>query len=309
MPISSSKWDVALVRSLSGGEFITAGFMHFKLRNVESGTTSILAFYGAGGGGSVAPVSYSENLKASFKRFRSTRPTTFEDIDGKGAIMRTGGASGPTGGSGPSISGVWLKILEGLNPWGAALLDIKLGSASFGMKPGEGWSTPNIGIERHWGWVKVKLIPEDPLDLPDEPEEPLLGPTVIAPTIPFELPPPPPPVRPTKKTFEADVLFGFDSSRIRKEAEPELHKLVYELESRAAPRVMIEGHADSTGKATYNRDLSRRRAQAVKDWLVKAGAPDAPRYTTVGKGEAEPIADNKTSHGRAQNRRVEITIN
>lgn len=308
MPISSTEWDVALVRSFSGGEFITAGFIHFKLRNVESGSTNILAFYGAGGGGSVVPISYSENLKSTFKRVKSTRPTTFEEIDGKAAIMRTGSASTIEGGAGLNISGVWLKILTGLNPYGAALLDFKLGTASTGMKPGEGWSTPNIGIERHWGWVKIKLIKQDPLDLPDPPEDPYDWPDPV-PVIPYEPPPPPPPVRPTRKTFEADVLFGFDSFRIRKEAEPELHKIVYELEQRSAPRVVIEGHADSTGQAAYNLQLSEQRAQAVKDWLVKAGAPDALRYTVIGKGETEPIADNGTKAGRAQNRRVEIVIN
>ena len=306
MPVSSSKWDVALVRSVSGGEWVTAGFMHFKLRNVESGTTNILAFYGAGGGGSVVPVSYSENLKPTFKRVHSARPTTFEAIDGKAAIMRTGSASGPSGGSGLNVSGIWLKILDGLNPYGSALLDFKLGSASTGMKPGEGWSTPNIGIERHWGWVKIKVIAQDPMDLPDEPEKPEFP--NFGPIIPVAPPPPPPPVRPKRTTLEADVLFGFDSYKIRKEAEPELHKLVHEIELRTAPRVLIEGHADSTGKADYNLNLSRLRAQAVKDWFVKAGAPDALRYTTVGKGESEPLADNKSSAGRAQNRRVEIVI-
>lgn len=307
MPVLSSKWDVALVRSFSGGEFITAGFMHFKLKNVESGTTNTLAFYGIGGGGSIAPVSYTENLKTSFKRFKSTRPTSFEGLDGKGAIMRTASASGPAGGSGPSISGIWLKIVDGLNPYGPTLLDIKLGSASSGIKPGAGWSTPNIGIERHWGGVKIKIIAQDPIDIPVEPEKPI-SPIYDGPIIPYELPPPPPPKRPTKTTLEADVLFGFDSYRIRSEAESELHKLVYEIESRPAPRVLIEGHADSTGKADYNRDLSRRRADAVKDWFVKVGAPDALRYTTVGKGEAEPIADNRTREGRGQNRRVDIVI-
>lgn len=114
--------------------------------------------------------------------------------------------------------------------------------------------------------------------------------------------------RPSGTATCADVRFGFDSYRIRSEAKSELHKLVYEIESRPAPRVLIECHADSTGRADYNRDLSRRPADAVKDWFVKVGAPDALRYTTVGKGEAEPIADNRTREGRGQNRRVDIVI-
>lgn len=300
MAIKSSKWDIALIRSFSGGEFITAGFMHFKLRNVETDTTAEMAFYGAGGGGSVAPVSYTENLKSSFKRVHSTKPTTFDEISGRAAIMRTGSA---TMIEGSSVCGIWLKILTGLNPYGSALLDIKIGSAGLGLKPGEGWSTPNIGVERHWGWVKIDDIPPDPIVVPDPP---MYDPSFI--TIPDMPPPPPPPPRPKRVRFEADVMFDFDSHRIKKAAEAELHSLVHEIERRTAPRVVIEGHADSMGSDGYNMNLSRLRAQSVKDWFVKAGAPDAMRYSVVAYGESMPVADNRTSSGRAQNRRVEIVI-
>lgn len=243
----------------------------------------------------------TEDLKPTFKRFKSTRPTSFEGLDYKAAILRVGSASGPTGGSGPNVNLIWLKILEGLNPYGDAILDIKLTSASLGSQTGI--STPNIGVDRHWGYVSIKYHKQEPMDLPKIPDD--IDPVYPDIVIPYELPKPP---RPKKTTIEADVLFGFDSTRVKKAAESELYDLIYELEKRKVPKVLIEGHADSVGNAGYNIDLSKRRAEAVKSWFIKAGAPDAHRYKTVGRGESDPVADNATSAGRAKNRRVDITI-
>jgi OOP family OmpA-OmpF porin len=70
-------------------------------------------------------------------------------------------------------------------------------------------------------------------------------------------------------------------------------------------KVSVEGHTDSVGSDAYNERLSERRAHAVKDYLVHQGI-DASRISTVGYGEAKPVASNKTESGRAQNRRAEI---
>jgi len=67
----------------------------------------------------------------------------------------------------------------------------------------------------------------------------------------------------------------------------------------------VVGHTDSTGNENLNMRLSLRRAKSVKSYLVKQGV-DAGRITTMGKGSANPIADNETKAGRALNRRVEI---
>ncbi|HEY4242791.1 MAG TPA: OmpA family protein [Kofleriaceae bacterium] len=71
--------------------------------------------------------------------------------------------------------------------------------------------------------------------------------------------------------------------------------------------VTVEGHTDSQGDDAYNMDLSQRRAQAVVDFLVKAGVP-VEKLKPVGYGETRPIADNKTPRGRAANRRVEFKL-
>ena len=67
----------------------------------------------------------------------------------------------------------------------------------------------------------------------------------------------------------------------------------------------MEGHTDSVGTAAKNQQLSEKRAQAVRDFLVGAGVP-SDRVTAVGRGEEQPIATNKTAAGRQQNRRVEL---
>ena len=72
-------------------------------------------------------------------------------------------------------------------------------------------------------------------------------------------------------------------------------------------RISVEGHTDSVGSDASNQSLSEKRADAVRDFLVNAGVP-SDRITAAGKGEAEPIATNKTTAGRQQNRRVELVV-
>ena len=69
----------------------------------------------------------------------------------------------------------------------------------------------------------------------------------------------------------------------------------------------IDGHSDNTGDAARNKDLSEKRANAVKDYLIKKGVA-ADKLSAEGFGSEKPIADNKTAAGRAQNRRTEMTI-
>ncbi len=72
--------------------------------------------------------------------------------------------------------------------------------------------------------------------------------------------------------------------------------------------VLIEGHTDATGAAAFNLELSRLRAAAVRDYLIKKGGFTTERFRVVGYGATKPAADNKTATGRTLNRRVEITI-
>lgn len=107
-------------------------------------------------------------------------------------------------------------------------------------------------------------------------------------------------------TTQGDVLFDFDQTAIRPEAEASLAAILADIRSWATdPTLTIEGHTDDVDTPEYNLDLSLRRAEAVKAWFVAQGV-DAARITTIGHGEAVPRADNSTEEGRAQNRRVVI---
>ena len=70
--------------------------------------------------------------------------------------------------------------------------------------------------------------------------------------------------------------------------------------------LIIEGHTDNVGGAKFNLELSRKRAEAVKRWLVDKAGISEVRLATVGYGLSRPIADNSTEEGRAKNRRVEL---
>ncbi len=129
-----------------------------------------------------------------------------------------------------------------------------------------------------------------------------------APPPPAPPPPPPPPPAPMKKKLILrGVNFDFDKSNIRPDAVPILEQACKTLKEEAAINVSCDGYTDSIGTEEYNLGLSKRRANAVRDWLVKCGIP-AARLSTRGFGESNPVATNATAEGRAQNRRTELVI-
>ncbi|PCE63786.1 OmpA family protein [Sediminicola luteus] len=106
---------------------------------------------------------------------------------------------------------------------------------------------------------------------------------------------------------ESGVFFATNKSNISPEAGATLDKLVGVFKEYPQSNILIEGHTDSTGNDDYNLQLSKKRAQAVTDYLVGHGIAKS-RFTTKGYGEAQPKGDNATEEGRAQNRRVEFAI-
>jgi outer membrane protein OmpA-like peptidoglycan-associated protein len=104
-----------------------------------------------------------------------------------------------------------------------------------------------------------------------------------------------------------DVLFAFDTSRLSTGGDSHLGKLSTFLARYPERTAQIEGYTDNVGAEAYNQDLSQRRADAVKSYLVGQGIA-ADRLVTAGKGMNNPIADNGTAAGRQQNRRVEVVI-
>jgi OOP family OmpA-OmpF porin len=90
-------------------------------------------------------------------------------------------------------------------------------------------------------------------------------------------------------------------------SEPTLLRALEVLKAHPEIRVLISGHTDSRGAYEHNLDLSRRRAESVKQWLVDNGI-DAGRLETRGAGPDEPIESNATSSGRFANRRIEFEV-
>jgi OOP family OmpA-OmpF porin len=120
---------------------------------------------------------------------------------------------------------------------------------------------------------------------------------------------PPPPAAPRViDRLTLHVNFDFDKSVILKPDIAELQKAVDFVKKYPGYQVSIEGHTDSIGTDKYNQALSERRAAAVKAYLLQQGVVDSQRIKSVGYGESRPIADNKTTKGRFENRRVEILI-
>jgi outer membrane protein OmpA-like peptidoglycan-associated protein len=106
----------------------------------------------------------------------------------------------------------------------------------------------------------------------------------------------------------SDVLFDFDRSDIRADAEAVLRQVVDSLNKRFRGRaIQVDGHTDSQGSDAYNDSLSVRRAEAVKQWLAGHGIA-ASRIATHGYGETEPVASNASEDRRQRNRRVVIGV-
>ncbi|MES2901639.1 MAG: OmpA family protein [Pseudomonadota bacterium] len=167
-------------------------------------------------------------------------------------------------------------------------------------------------------WTPADAVPGCDLPLCVEPAKLENGKCVTPP------PPPAPPVTPPapapvaaapvapvptseKVSFSADAFFDFDKAVLKPEGKAKLDDLSMKLQGINLEVIIAVGHTDSIGTDAYNEKLAMRRANAVKAYLQAKGI-EASRIYTEGKGEKQPVADNKTSAGRAQNRRVEIEV-
>lgn len=109
-------------------------------------------------------------------------------------------------------------------------------------------------------------------------------------------------------TLSGSVLFASDKTELLPAAQQKLSEVAKALnEGNPNAQLVVEGHTDAKGSETYNLDLSARRAEAVRSYLVSQGV-DQSRIRSQGLGFARPIADNKSAEGRANNRRVEIVV-
>lgn len=109
------------------------------------------------------------------------------------------------------------------------------------------------------------------------------------------------------KQIASSVYFESNSDRLKPVSLPQLDALVEILKKYDSANLYIEGHTDNVGDDTYNLNLSQKRCDAVKNYLLSKGISDS-RITTKGYGEFKPITDNNTPENRAKNRRVEMKV-
>ncbi|MEK6669902.1 MAG: outer membrane protein OmpA [Pseudomonadota bacterium] len=110
-----------------------------------------------------------------------------------------------------------------------------------------------------------------------------------------------------KVSFAADAFFDFDKAVLKPEGKAKLDDLADKVKGITLEVIIAVGHTDSVGTDGYNQKLSEKRSEAVKSYLVGKGI-EASRVYVEGKGEKQPVADNKSADGRAKNRRVEIEV-
>jgi outer membrane protein OmpA-like peptidoglycan-associated protein len=110
-----------------------------------------------------------------------------------------------------------------------------------------------------------------------------------------------------KITFDSGILFAVNSSTLTAEAKTSVQKLSKILMKYDDTNILIEGHTDATGGTDLNQQLSERRSASVANYAKTLGVAGS-RFSTVGYGEEQPVADNSSTEGRKLNRRVEIAI-
>ena len=117
---------------------------------------------------------------------------------------------------------------------------------------------------------------------------------------------PPPPPAPT--TTSDEIYFDAGSARLTNIAKAILDGVALRMRNDLNSTVVITGYSDNVGSEASNLDISRRRADAAKEYLVTRHGIDSARISTEGRGSAEPAYDNETDEGRAKNRRALIVV-
>jgi OOP family OmpA-OmpF porin len=165
-------------------------------------------------------------------------------------------------------------------------------------------------------WTPADAVPGCDLPLCVAPETLVNGKCVAPPPPPVvEAPAPAPAPAPAvvpvptseKVSYSADAFFDFDKAVLKPAGKASLDDLTSKLNGINLEVIIAVGHTDSVGTDAYNQKLSVRRAEAVKAYLQSKGV-ESNRIYTEGKGEKQPVADNKSTAGRAKNRRVEIEV-
>ncbi len=193
--------------------------------------------------------------------------------------------------------------------------EFKYATGADQWRSGDGAPWVNGTNELCWrdgSWTPATAYPGcDGAAKPPPPPAPMAAPAPAP--APAATPAPAPVVAPTpaptseKVTFAADAFFEFDKYALKPEGKAKLEDLIGKMKGINLEVIIAVGHTDSVGTPEYNQKLSVRRSEAVKAFMVEKGI-EKNRIYTEGKGEKQPVADNKTAEGRAKNRRVEIEV-
>ena len=200
-----------------------------------------------------------------------------------------------------SMSGAFAQSVDN---WvnGSGNLPWKNGTNELCWRDGS-W-TPATALADCDGAIKPMAAPA-----PAPAPAPAAAPAPAPAAAPVAPPPPPPPPAPVseKVTFAADAFFDVAKWNLKPEGRAKLDDLVSKMGGINLEVIIAVGHTDSDGGDAYNQKLSVQRSESVKAYLVSKGI-EKNRVYTEGKGEKQPVADNKTAEGRAKNRRVEIEV-
>jgi OOP family OmpA-OmpF porin len=174
---------------------------------------------------------------------------------------------------------------------------------AFGRCLATGQWTPAKAIEQCDPELVQKPAPKKVEVAP--PPEPIAAPFV--PPEPPKLIAVPSPPRIQTITLGADTSFDLGKTDLKPEGRVRLDELAAKLKGVRIDSIYVTGHTDNVGADEANRQLSLRRAEAVKTYLASKGVSLA-KIRTIGRGRSSPVADNKTPQGRAKNRRVEVDL-
>ena len=177
---------------------------------------------------------------------------------------------------------------------------------------GEVWKNNSGECWRNNSWTPATAAPGCDGAIAPAPAAPAPAPAPMAkpapaPAVAPVAKPAPAPAVASKVTYAADAFFDFDKAVLKPEGKAKLDDLVGKVKGINLEVIIAVGHTDSVGTDAYNQKLSVSRSEAVKAYLVSKGI-EKSRVYTEGKGEKQPVADNKTAEGRSKNRRVEIEV-
>jgi outer membrane protein OmpA-like peptidoglycan-associated protein len=296
--VSAGSWrtaeDARLSTSWAIGPLVSAGlvvgYSAFELVNRETGRAHLLHIPTVGIG---TPWGSAGGGLPDYTMFETKRKMNFDGFSGLEARLTSANAT-PLYGYSITYLTLAKRMFETepviyvkMAGWG-----LGIPSASVGV----GLTVITYGAGRTTGTVPRVLVPEPDEYIP----EPRL-------------------VRIAQKAFEnkrmdvpTDYLFAFDSDVLSQEATPSLLLLADLLNNRLRRRVVIQGHTDGRGSSRYNLNLSRRRAQAVKDWFVLHRVYEAAQFHVQALGESQPLEAEMNANGsdrpegRRANRRVTV---